>query len=60
MRAAVKAGKANVRAERSASAEYDVRNAPEFHRDKHLGDAGYREELGTYYGIGGPFGGRPA
>ncbi|MCY0928920.1 PRC-barrel domain containing protein [Streptomyces sp. H27-H1] len=35
-----------------------IKDAPEFHRDKHLGDAGYREELGTYYGMGGPFGGR--
>ncbi|MFE9629415.1 PRC-barrel domain-containing protein [Streptomyces sp. NPDC006463] len=37
-----------------------IKNAPEFHRDKHLGDAGYREELGTYYGPDVPFGGRPA
>ncbi|MGW4855946.1 PRC-barrel domain-containing protein [Streptomyces sp. NPDC004288] len=37
-----------------------VKNAPEFHRDKHLGDAGYRQDLGTYYGTGAPFGGRPA
>ncbi|MEX0172640.1 PRC-barrel domain-containing protein [Streptomyces sp. LMG1-1-1.1] len=37
-----------------------IKNAPEFHRDKHLGDAGYREELSTYYGSGAPFGGRPA
>ncbi|MFG2754583.1 PRC-barrel domain-containing protein [Streptomyces xanthophaeus] len=37
-----------------------IKDAPEFHRDKHLGDAGYREELGTYYGTGAPFGGRPA
>lgn len=35
-----------------------IKDAPEFHRDKHLGDSGYREELGTYYGFGGPFGGR--
>ncbi|MFJ6048874.1 PRC-barrel domain-containing protein [Streptomyces sp. NPDC092307] len=34
-----------------------IKDAPEFHRDKHLGDPGYRSELGTYYGIGGPFGG---
>lgn len=27
-----------------------IKNAPEFHRDKHLGDAGYRDELGAYYG----------
>ncbi|MET9324910.1 PRC-barrel domain-containing protein [Streptomyces sp. NPDC003038] len=37
-----------------------IKNAPEFHREKHLGDAGYREQLGTYYGTGAPFGGRPA
>ncbi|MFF3772120.1 PRC-barrel domain-containing protein [Streptomyces sp. NPDC002232] len=37
-----------------------VKNAPEFHRDKHLSDAGYRRDLGTYYGTGAPFGGRPA
>ncbi|WP_328738689.1 PRC-barrel domain-containing protein [Streptomyces erythrochromogenes] len=37
-----------------------IKDAPEFHRDKHLGDAGYREDLGTYYGTGAPFGGRPA
>ncbi|MBT2468978.1 PRC-barrel domain containing protein [Streptomyces sp. ISL-66] len=37
-----------------------IKSAPEFHRDKHLGDAGYHEELGTYYGTGAPFGGRPA
>ncbi|MFE5680065.1 hypothetical protein ACFQ7B_41860 [Streptomyces erythrochromogenes] len=37
-----------------------IKDAPEFHRDQHLGNAGYREELGTYYGTGAPFGGRPA
>ncbi|MEV8533766.1 PRC-barrel domain-containing protein [Streptomyces sp. NPDC051211] len=37
-----------------------IKDAPEFHRDKHLGDPAYREELGTYYSSGGPFGGRPA
>ncbi|MER5763932.1 PRC-barrel domain-containing protein [Streptomyces sp. NPDC002082] len=37
-----------------------IKSAPEFHRNKHLGDAGYHEELGTYYGSGAPFGGRPA
>ncbi|WP_371680911.1 PRC-barrel domain-containing protein [Streptomyces sp. NBC_01276] len=41
-------------------AKEQIKDAPEFHRDKHLGDAGYREELGTYYGTGAPFGGRPA
>ncbi|MCX4775651.1 PRC-barrel domain-containing protein [Streptomyces sp. NBC_01264] len=34
-----------------------IKNAPEFHREKHLDDVGYRAEIGTYYGIGG-FGGR--
>lgn len=34
-----------------------IKDAPEFHRDKHLGDAGYREELGIYYGTAAPFGG---
>ncbi|MFD5142888.1 PRC-barrel domain-containing protein [Streptomyces sp. NPDC058401] len=37
-----------------------IKSAPEFHRDQHLGNAGYHEELGTYYGSGAPFGGRPA
>ncbi|MFD7912807.1 hypothetical protein ACFV30_19140 [Streptomyces sp. NPDC059752] len=37
-----------------------IEAAPEFHRDKQLGAAAYREELGTYYGTGAPFGGRPA
>ncbi|MFF0217734.1 PRC-barrel domain-containing protein [Streptomyces vinaceus] len=41
-------------------AKEQIKNAPEFHRDDHLGDAGYREALGTYYGTGAPFGGRPA
>ncbi|WP_221356372.1 PRC-barrel domain-containing protein [Streptomyces beigongshangae] len=31
-----------------------IKDAPEFDRDKHLGDRGHREELGTYYGTGGP------
>ncbi|MFD7258266.1 PRC-barrel domain-containing protein [Streptomyces sp. NPDC059874] len=30
----------------------EIKDAPEFHRDEHLRDAGYRQELGTYYGIG--------
>ncbi|MGW0389999.1 PRC-barrel domain-containing protein [Streptomyces sp. NPDC003042] len=33
-----------------------IKNAPEFHRDEHLTDPAYREELGLYYGITGPFG----
>ncbi|OEJ35081.1 PRC domain containing protein [Streptomyces subrutilus] len=37
-----------------------IKEAPEFDRDKHLGDARYRGELGAYYGAGIPFGGRPA
>ncbi|MFC4500793.1 MULTISPECIES: PRC-barrel domain containing protein [Streptomyces] len=35
----------------------EIKDAPEFHRDKHLGDRGYHDELGTYYGTGGQFGG---
>ncbi|GLW04316.1 PRC-barrel domain-containing protein [Streptomyces lavendulae] len=34
-----------------------IKNAPEFHRDRHLGDVGYREELSAYYVTGVPFGG---
>ncbi|MFE9929783.1 PRC-barrel domain containing protein [Streptomyces sp. NPDC005533] len=34
-----------------------IKNSPEFHRDKHLGDADYRAQLGHYYGPAGPFGG---
>ncbi|MFD8288722.1 PRC-barrel domain-containing protein [Streptomyces lavendulae] len=34
-----------------------IKDCPEFHRDKHLGDAVYREQLGLYYGPAGPFGG---
>ncbi|WP_327733266.1 hypothetical protein [Streptomyces nojiriensis] len=34
-----------------------IKGAPEFHRDRHLGDAGYREELALYHGPAGPFGG---
>ncbi|WP_404962288.1 PRC-barrel domain-containing protein [Streptomyces sp. 147326] len=34
-----------------------IKDSPEFHQEKHLGDAGYREQLGMYYGVGGPFGG---
>ncbi|MFF2793071.1 PRC-barrel domain-containing protein [Streptomyces sp. NPDC058049] len=30
-----------------------IENAPEFHREKHLQDPGYRAELGSYYGTGG-------
>ncbi|MBT2470656.1 PRC-barrel domain containing protein [Streptomyces sp. ISL-66] len=37
-----------------------IKNAPEFHRQKHLDDTEYRAELGTYYSTGGrgPYGGR--
>ncbi|MFD3546965.1 PRC-barrel domain-containing protein [Streptomyces sp. NPDC058655] len=34
-----------------------IKDAPEFHREKHLADTQYREEIGIYYGIGGPFSG---
>ncbi|MEU8465544.1 PRC-barrel domain-containing protein [Streptomyces sp. NPDC029003] len=33
-----------------------IKDAPEFHRDKHLQDAAYRYELGNYYSVVGPFG----
>ncbi|MFF2573089.1 PRC-barrel domain-containing protein [Streptomyces sp. NPDC058084] len=36
-----------------------IKDAPEFHRDKHLGEPRYRDELSTYYGLGGPLGGSP-
>ncbi|MFE4967374.1 PRC-barrel domain containing protein [Streptomyces sp. NPDC056660] len=36
-----------------------IKDAPEFDRDKHLGDHGYRDELGTYYGTGGALFGGP-
>ncbi|MFD9568655.1 PRC-barrel domain containing protein [Streptomyces sp. NPDC059982] len=36
-----------------------IKNAPEFRRDEHLADAGYREELAVHYGPDIPFGGRP-
>ncbi|MER7621830.1 PRC-barrel domain-containing protein [Streptomyces sp. NPDC126503] len=34
-----------------------IKDAPEFHREKHLEDPDYRTRLGMYYGLGGPFGG---
>ncbi|MFF9066670.1 PRC-barrel domain-containing protein [Streptomyces sp. NPDC014891] len=35
-----------------------IKDAPEFHREKHLEDPGYRSELGMHYGLGGsPYGG---
>ncbi|MFF5428138.1 MULTISPECIES: PRC-barrel domain-containing protein [unclassified Streptomyces] len=34
-----------------------IKDAPEFHREKHLEDPDYRTRLGLYYGLGGPFGG---
>lgn len=36
-----------------------IKDAPEFVRATHLADVQYREEIGIYYGIGGPFGGGP-
>jgi hypothetical protein len=30
----------------------EIKNAPEFDKDKHLGDAGYHEQLGGYYDDG--------
>ncbi|MER5876149.1 PRC-barrel domain-containing protein [Streptomyces sp. NPDC001910] len=26
-----------------------IKNSPEFDKDKHVGDAGYHEQIGTYY-----------
>ncbi|MFF5486099.1 PRC-barrel domain-containing protein [Streptomyces virginiae] len=34
-----------------------IKDAPEFHRERHLGDAAYHENLGAYYGLGLPYGG---
>lgn len=34
-----------------------IKNAPEFHREKHLGQADYHDELAAYYLPGTPFGG---
>ncbi|MEU8432886.1 PRC-barrel domain-containing protein [Streptomyces sp. NPDC029216] len=36
-----------------------IKNAPEFHREKHLGNVDYHDELAAYYLHGAPFGGRP-
>ncbi|MET8286263.1 PRC-barrel domain-containing protein [Streptomyces sp. NPDC048448] len=36
-----------------------IKNAPEFLRDKHLGDSGYRDALGAYYRPNAPFGAQP-
>ena len=35
----------------------EIKDAPEFDREKHLGNQGYHDELGTHYGRGTPFGG---
>ncbi|MFH9725873.1 PRC-barrel domain containing protein [Streptomyces sp. NPDC017254] len=40
-----------------ALAREQVKDAPEFHSDKHLADRQYREEIGQYYRTGGPFSG---
>ncbi|MGW1208661.1 PRC-barrel domain containing protein [Streptomyces sp. NPDC002499] len=34
-----------------------IKDAPEFDREKHLGDPGYHDELGAYYGTHTPRGG---
>ncbi|MFB7938361.1 PRC-barrel domain-containing protein [Streptomyces sp. NPDC127049] len=34
-----------------------IKDAPEFHREKHLEDPAYRHDVGMYYWPGGPFGG---
>ncbi|WP_369187996.1 PRC-barrel domain containing protein [Streptomyces sp. R08] len=28
----------------------EIKNSPEFDKDKHIGDAGYHEQVGGYYG----------
>ncbi|MER5726750.1 PRC-barrel domain-containing protein [Streptomyces sp. NPDC002138] len=38
----------------------EIKDAPEFDREKHLGAADYRSELSTYYGFGASFARRPA
>ncbi|OIJ66046.1 hypothetical protein [Streptomyces mangrovisoli] len=45
-------------------AKQQIKDTPEFDREKRLGDLAYRDEVGTYYGTGGatvmggtPFGG---
>jgi hypothetical protein len=30
----------------------EIKNSPEFDKDKHVGDAGYHEQVGGYYGDG--------
>lgn len=37
----------------------EIKHAPEFVRDKHLGDPDHHDELSAYYGTGIPFGGPP-
>ncbi|MFE4254553.1 PRC-barrel domain-containing protein [Streptomyces sp. NPDC056910] len=36
-----------------------IKRAPEFDKDKHLGDAGYHEQVGTYYDAPGTPGAGP-
>ncbi|MFE4723868.1 PRC-barrel domain containing protein, partial [Streptomyces sp. NPDC056728] len=36
-----------------------IKSAPEFDKDKHLGDAGYHEQVGTYYDAPGTPGAGP-
>ncbi|MFD3548687.1 PRC-barrel domain-containing protein [Streptomyces sp. NPDC058655] len=38
----------------------EIKDAPEFHRNRHLDDAEYRERLGLHYGAGGASGGGPS
>jgi hypothetical protein len=32
----------------------EIKNAPEFDKDKHLGDEGYHQQVGGYYNAGRP------
>ncbi|WP_420037204.1 PRC-barrel domain-containing protein [Streptomyces sp. cg28] len=43
---------AEARTIRVARSKEEIKAAPEFDRDKHLGDADYQRELGTHYSSG--------
>ncbi|MEU8591174.1 PRC-barrel domain-containing protein [Streptomyces sp. NPDC048664] len=39
---------------RVARSKEQIKNAPEFDKDKHLGDPSYRDQISGHYGSGGP------
>ncbi|MFH8336393.1 PRC-barrel domain-containing protein [Streptomyces sp. AM6-12] len=39
---------------RFASSKEQIKNAPEFDKDRHLGDPAYRDQISGHYGTGGP------